>query len=96
MREDVELAIARRKDELRVEIENQLESRHTERLSDRKSRLREKYDITFSKAIDDISKTLKQDIEAELDKRMESEYTSYRSARAVSYTHLTLPTIGCV
>ena len=33
MREDVELAIARRRDELRVEIEKQLAERHSERLS---------------------------------------------------------------
>ena len=81
MREDVELAIARRRDEVRVEIEQQLESRHSERLAERKSRLREKYDITFSKAIDDISRTLKADVDAELEHRMDEEFTSYRSAR---------------
>ena len=62
-------------------LRKQLESKHTERLADRKSRLREKYDITFSKAVDDISKTLKQEIETELETRMDSEYTDYRSTR---------------
>ena len=81
MREDVELAIARRRDELRVEIEQQLQARHAERLSERKSRLREKYDITFSKAVDDISRSLKSDVEAELDVRMDEEFSSYRNAR---------------
>ena len=39
MREDVELAIARRRDELRVEIQKQIEATHSERLSERKGRL---------------------------------------------------------
>lgn len=81
MREDVELAIARRRDELRVEIEQQLQERHAERLSERKSRLREKYDITFSKAVDDISRSLKSDVESELEVRMDEEFSSYRNAR---------------
>ena len=81
MREDVELAIARKRDELRVEIERQLESRHADRLNDRKSRLREKYDLTFSKAVEDISKSLKVEIEAELERRMQTDYETYRTSR---------------
>ena len=39
MREDVELAIARKRERASVEIERQLESRHADRLNDRKARL---------------------------------------------------------
>ena len=81
MREDVELAIARKRDELRVEIERQLESRHADRLNDRKARLREKYDLTFSKAVEDISKSLKIEIEGELERRMQTDYETYRTSR---------------
>jgi len=81
MREDVELAIARRRDELRVEIQKQLEENHAERLTERKGRLKEKYDITFSKAVDDISKVLKSELEQELARRSDDEFTSYRGAR---------------
>ena len=36
MRQDVELAIARKLEELRVEVEKQLESQHAESLAERK------------------------------------------------------------
>ena len=40
-----------------------------------------KSNITFSKAIDDISRSLKSDVESELEVRMDEEFTSYRTAR---------------
>ena len=60
MREDVELAIAKRRDELRGQIEQELHQPAT-RLAERKARLKAKYDLTFSKAIDDISRARKRD-----------------------------------
>ena len=40
MRQDIELAVARRREQLRVEVEKQLESKYSEKLAERKSRLR--------------------------------------------------------
>ena len=81
MREDVELAIAKRRDELRGQIESQLNEQQAGRLAERKARLKAKYDLTFNKAIDDISRSLQTEIEAELEHRKENEFASYRHAR---------------
>ena len=43
--------------------------------------MREKYDITFSKAVDDISRSLESEVEAELEARMDIEFAAYRNAR---------------
>lgn len=81
LRDDVEMALAKRRDELRVEIERHLNEQHASKMAERKSRLKAKYDLTFSKAIDDISRSLQTEIQAELDHRSDSEYNAYRSAR---------------
>ena len=81
MREDVELAIAKRRDDLRTEIESQLSEAQSEKLAERKARLKAKYDLTISKAVDDISRSLHAEIEVELEHRMEHEFSTYRHAR---------------
>ena len=48
MREDVELAIAKRRDELRGQIEQQLNEQQAGACR-AKARLKAKYDLTFSK-----------------------------------------------
>ena len=50
-------------------------------MAERKQRLKAKYDMTFSKAIDDISRSLRTEIQAELDHRKDVEYQAYRHAR---------------
>lgn len=81
LREDVEMALAKRRDELRIEIERHLNEQHASKMAERKSRLKAKYDLTFSKAIDDISRSLETEIQAELNHRTDSEYNAYRLAR---------------
>ena len=81
MREDVELAIAKRRSDLRTEIEQQLDEQQSSKLAERKARLKAKYDLTFTKAVDDISRSLHDEIESELDHRMEHDFQAYRNAR---------------
>jgi hypothetical protein len=81
MREDVELAIARRRDELRHEVEQQLEQRFAERLSDRKARLRERFDLSYGKAIDEVETALRSQVESELEASSSEDFERYREAR---------------
>ena len=75
------LPLQEKREELRVEVEKQLESQHAESLAERKGRLREKFDLTFSQAVDEISRGLEFDLERELDERMQLEFETYRNAR---------------
>jgi hypothetical protein len=81
MREDVELSIARRRDELRREVEVQLQQDFSERLADRKARLRERYDLTYGNAVEDVEQALRLQVEADLEQRNEDDYSRYQAAR---------------
>jgi hypothetical protein len=81
MQQDLELAIARKRDEVRASILHELEKQYGERLSERKQRLRERYDLTFSHSIDEIEHALSLELESELQDRMADEFDSYQRSR---------------
>ncbi len=50
-------------------------------MASRKERLREKYDLTFGQAVESITREITEDIEGEMNRRLEEEFAAYRMAR---------------
>ena len=80
MREDVELAIARRRDELRHEVEHQLEQRLLSGFRTGR-RARERFDLSYGKAIDEVEHALRSQVEEELEASTNEDFERYREAR---------------
>ena len=81
MQEDLELAVARKREELRSSVLKTLETEYSGRLSERKQRLRDRFDISFQQTVDDIEAGLTRQIEGELDRRIEHQFETYRLQR---------------
>ena len=81
MQEDLELAVARKREELRASVLKALEADYVGRLAERKSRLRDRFDISFQQTIDDIEAGLTRQIEGELDRRIQHQFETYRLQR---------------
>ena len=50
-------------------------------MSERKQRLRDRFDISFQQTVDDIEAGLTRQIEGELDRRIEHQFETYRLQR---------------
>ena len=86
MQEDLELAVARKREELQTSILNNLDSEYGERLSLRKQRLKERFDVSFSHAIDEIDRALHIELEDTVRNRIDAEFEQYKVDREAEIT----------
>ena len=63
------------------EFRARLEAEHAQRITDRKQRLKEKFDYAFASEIETIEQVLTEETQRELDHRIDEEFERYRLAR---------------